>query len=203
MDLNHGSTGYEPVGISGRSGTPTAFLTTLPRCAAGMQAPVYELPLGDPPGFGSDGPAPPSGISISRSRRARTVTGRRRPTLRWAARGASHGGGIRPPLPRRLPRRGVGATGEPRGGLVSMGAGWAGAPRPVPPAGRPAPERDGDPRGGRGPDEDKRPPRGRRGASMPPTRWITCRPTSPRPRRAGVRPGPAVRADGRCGPAAR
>src|SRR5208282_2557812 len=32
MDLNHGSTGYEPVGISGRSAPPTAFLTTLPRC---------------------------------------------------------------------------------------------------------------------------------------------------------------------------
>jgi len=35
MDLNHGSTGYEPVGISGRPAPPAAFLTTLPRCGGG------------------------------------------------------------------------------------------------------------------------------------------------------------------------
>jgi hypothetical protein len=43
MDLNHGSTGYEPVGISGRPGFPAVFLTTLPRCGAAMGASVYEL----------------------------------------------------------------------------------------------------------------------------------------------------------------
>ncbi len=42
MDLNHGSTGYEPVGISGRPAAPAAFLTTLPRCAAAMHGSVYE-----------------------------------------------------------------------------------------------------------------------------------------------------------------
>jgi hypothetical protein len=55
MDLNHGSTGYEPVGISGRPGFPDVFLTTLPRCGAAMEGSVYELrprrrraALGDP-----------------------------------------------------------------------------------------------------------------------------------------------------------
>jgi len=43
MDLNHGSTGYEPVGISGRrKRAPTAFLTTLPRCGAAIVGAVYE-----------------------------------------------------------------------------------------------------------------------------------------------------------------
>ena len=42
MDLNHGSTGYEPVGISGRTGDPGVFLTTLPRCGAVDEAAVYE-----------------------------------------------------------------------------------------------------------------------------------------------------------------
>jgi hypothetical protein len=53
MDLNHGSTGYEPVGISGRPESPTAFLTTLPRCAAAMEASLYELPPGG--GIADDG----------------------------------------------------------------------------------------------------------------------------------------------------
>src|SRR5579864_259075 len=42
MDLNHGSTGYEPVGISGRPAVPDVFLTTLPRCGADERLPVFE-----------------------------------------------------------------------------------------------------------------------------------------------------------------
>jgi hypothetical protein len=42
MDLNHGSTGYEPVGISGRAASPAVFLTTLPRCAGAEEVAVYE-----------------------------------------------------------------------------------------------------------------------------------------------------------------
>ncbi len=55
MDLNHGSTGYEPVGISGRPARPTVFLTTLPRCAAAMHGSVYERGVGKalPPSSGA------------------------------------------------------------------------------------------------------------------------------------------------------
>ena len=42
MDLNHGSTGYEPVGISGRTERPAVFLTTLPRCGPWQGVTLYE-----------------------------------------------------------------------------------------------------------------------------------------------------------------
>src|SRR5579875_2754484 len=44
MDLNHGSTGYEPVGISGRPHPGAVFLTTLPRCGQAEHETLYELP---------------------------------------------------------------------------------------------------------------------------------------------------------------
>ncbi len=42
MDLNHGSTGYEPVGISGRPAAPAVFLTTLPRCGATQEDTLFR-----------------------------------------------------------------------------------------------------------------------------------------------------------------
>jgi hypothetical protein len=90
MDLNHGSTGYEPVGISGRTASPTAFLTTLPRYGAAQSASVYELRGG----LGVRGDPLP----YSRTLRRRLASGSRTPVRNAReGRGSGRGSGLLEP----------------------------------------------------------------------------------------------------------